>query len=192
MLLWTTSAGANPPVLLVLGDSLSAGYGIDVTQGWVALLEARLEQEGHAYRVVNASVSGDTTHGGLARVEALLASHRPSIVIVELGGNDGLRGLPVDETRNNLARMIDLSRQNGAKVLLAGMRLPPNYGVTYTRRFHALYQELGETHQVPVVPFFLDGIGDKPELMQTDGIHPRAEAQARMVENIWPALASLL
>lgn len=189
---WAASAPAANPVILVLGDSLSAAYGIDPNQGWVALLRQRLERTGYRYEVINASVSGDTTRGGLARLSAALTQHRPRIVIVELGGNDGLRGLSLADMRANLSGIIERGRASGARVLLAGVRLPPNYGEAYTQKFHEVYRELARTYRVPLVPFLLDGIGGRQELMQSDGIHPGPGAQARMLENIWPHLLPLL
>lgn len=179
-------------VIVVLGDSLSSAYGLDMQSGWVQLLQDRLDDDGTGYRVVNASISGDTSNGGAARLSAEIDKHSPDIVIVELGGNDGLRGLPLDVTRENLERIIVESQAAGARVLLLGMRLPPNYGPAYTAAFHAIYQELGEKYDVARVPFLLDGIGGVDELMQPDGLHPRAEAQPRMLENVWPHLKPLL
>jgi len=172
----------------VLGDSLSAAYGLPEEAGWVALLAGRLPGD----RVVNASVSGETTAGGLARLPALLEQWRPDWVLLELGGNDGLRGLPPAHTRNNLARMIELSRAAGAQVLLIGIRLPPNYGQAYVQAFERIYPELAESHDVPLVPFLLEGVATRPGLMQPDGIHPRAEAQPLMLENVWRTLAPRL
>ena len=185
-------AAAGGGVIVVLGDSLSSAYGFDVDSGWVRLLQDRLDDGGAGYRVVNASISGDTTSGGLARLPGALKEHDPDIVVVELGGNDGLRGLPLDVTRENLERMIVLSREAGARVLLVGMRLPPNYGPAYTEAFHAIYQELGDKYDVARVPFLLDGVGGVDELMQADGSHPTREAQPRMLENVWPHLEPLL
>ncbi|HMZ10245.1 MAG TPA: arylesterase [Plasticicumulans sp.] len=181
------------PVILVLGDSLSAAYGMPIERGWVALLAARYAAAAPTPpRIVNASISGETTRGGLERLPALLAAHRPELVVLELGANDGLRGLPVADLEANLARMIELSQQAGARVLLLGMRIPPNYGPRYTERFHASYAGLAARYDVPLVPFFLDGVAGDPALVQDDGLHPRAEAQPRMLENIWPALDTLL
>jgi acyl-CoA thioesterase-1 len=179
-------------VILVLGDSLSSAYGIDVQSGWVQLLQKRLDEQGANYLVVNASISGDTSNAGAARLPSALATHKPDIVVVELGGNDGLRGLPLSETRANLERIIVDSQTAGARVLLLGMRLPPNYGPAYTDAFHAIYQTLANRYEVARVPFLLDGIGGVDELMQADGIHPRAEAQPIMLDNVWPALQPLL
>ena len=190
LLLWAQGAVAG--TLLVLGDSISAAFGLDTRQGWVSLLEQRLAAEGFDYQVVNASVSGDTSAGGLARLPTLLAEHRPQLVIVELGGNDGLRGQLPAQLKQNLAGMIDASQQAGAKVLLLGMQLPPNYGARYTRAFAAVYSELGKEKNVALVPFLLEGVGGKPELMQADRIHPAVGAQGLLLDNVWPALKPLL
>ena len=185
-------AHATGGVILVLGDSLSSAYGLDVTAGWVQLLQNRLDKHNVAYRVVNASISGDTSNGGAARLSSALEKHAPDVVIVELGGNDGLRGLPVSVTRANLQRIIVDSQIAGARVLLLGMRLPPNYGPAYNDAFHAIYEQLAEKYQAGRVPFFLDGVGGVDGMMQADGIHPRAEAQATMLDNVWPHLQPLL
>jgi acyl-CoA thioesterase-1 len=185
----TQAAGG---VILVLGDSISSGYGLDVENGWVQLLQDRLSQQNTDYRVVNASISGDTTNGGAARLGPALDKYRPDIVVVELGGNDGLRGLPLSETRANLERIVVASQQAGARVLLLGMRLPPNYGPAYTDAFHAIYQDLANRYQVAQVPFLLEGIGGVETMMQADGIHPRATAQPLMLNNVWPYLQPLL
>ncbi|MDX1433888.1 MAG: arylesterase [Gammaproteobacteria bacterium] len=179
-------------VILVVGDSLSSAYGMDAREGWVALLEQRLDARGAGYRVMNASISGDTTAGGVSRLPRALESHDPDVVVIELGGNDGLRGIPLEETRSNLARMVELAKAHGARVLLLGMRLPPNYGPMYTKRFHEIYADLAEANGVARVPFFLEGVGGVRELMQDDGIHPRPEAQGRLLENVWPHLEPLL
>lgn len=186
------SQDADPYTLLVFGDSLSAAYGIEESEGWVALLEARLEDKQYPYQVVNASVSGETSTGGLARLPAALASNNPDIVILELGGNDGLRGLPLASLRQNLNRMIELSRETGALVLLAGIQIPPNYGPRYTVPFFEMYGEIAEQQVLPLVPFLIDGIPQQPDLMQNDGIHPKAEAQWMIVENVWPYLEPML
>jgi acyl-CoA thioesterase-1 len=188
-----SAAHAEAPVILVFGDSISAGYGLPrVEQGWVALLQAKLKQQGYGDEVVNASVSGETTEGGLARLPRALSLHHPQIVILELGGNDGLRALPVADMRSNLSQMIDLATAAGAKVLLLGMRIPPNYGPTYTAQFSAVYADLAQTRHVPVVSFLLDGIALNADLMQADGIHPNPSGQPRLLENVWPALLPLL
>ncbi|PAV49741.1 arylesterase [Pseudomonas sp. HAR-UPW-AIA-41] len=186
------AAPLRAEVWLVVGDSISAAFGLDTTQGWVALLQKRLDQQGKRIQVVNASISGDTSAGGLARLPALLAEHRPALVMIELGGNDGLRGTPLAQLQQNLANMIAASKSSGARVLLLGMRLPPNYGKRYTEGFAGVYEQLAVTHQVPLLPFFLEGVGGVPGLMQADGIHPTAAAQPRLLDNIWPLLEARL
>lgn len=188
----TSAADGAPPTVIVLGDSLSAGYGLAVEETWVSLLATRLAQEGYGHRVVNASVSGDTTSGGLARLGPVLERHDPELVIIELGGNDGLRGLPLDVVRSNFVAMIERSREAGAEVVLLGMRIPVNYGPRYAESFHALYGELAQTYDLEWVEFFLDGVALDDGLMQADGIHPNAEAQPVMLENAWPAVAAAL
>ena len=187
------SARAETPVILVFGDSISAGYGLArVEQGWVALLQTRLKEQGYGYQVINASVSGETTAGGLARLPRALTLHQPKIVILELGGNDGLRALPIAQMRANLVRMVDLASAAGAKVLLLGMRMPPNYGPDYTEQFRLAYSDLARDKKLPLVPFLLDGIALLPNLMQADGIHPNELGQAPLLNNVWPALKPLL
>lgn len=190
LLLWAKGAAAG--TLLVLGDSISAAFGLDTRQGWVSLLEQRLAAEGFDYQVVNASVSGDTSAGGLARLPTLLAEHRPQLVIVELGGNDGLRGQPPAQLQQNLAAIIQGARESGARVLLLGMQLPPNYGARYNALFSQVYADMAGAAQVPLLGFFLDGVGGVPALMQGDGIHPNAAAQPRLLDNLWPQLKPLL
>ncbi len=185
-------ARAEPPVILVLGDSLSAGYGFDIREGWVSLLQQRLQRQGYPYRVVNASVSGDTTAGGRTRLPAALKRHRPQIVVLELGGNDGLRGLSLAQTRGHLVAMIRSAQAAGAHVILVGIQLPPNYGPEYTGKFRAIYDELAREFKLTRVPFLLEGVALTPNLMQADGIHPRAAAQPRLLDNVWPQLAPLL
>ena len=186
------ATGADKPVILVLGDSLSAGYGIPVEQGWVARLQKRLDAEGYGYAVVNASVSGETTAGGLERLPRALQKHDPAVVIIELGGNDGLRGLPVAELRANLEALVAASRQAGAEALLAAIRMPPNYGPQYTERFYAVYESLARERKVPWVPFFLEGVALREDLFQDDGIHPAIDAQPILLDNVWPVLEPLL
>jgi acyl-CoA thioesterase-1 len=186
-------AGAAPaPSILVVGDSLSAGYGIELRDAWVTLLQQRLTKQGYLHAVVNASISGDTTAGGRTRLPAALKRHRPQIVILELGGNDGLRGLSLRETRANLDTMIKAAQSAGAQVLLVGIHLPPNYGPDYTGKFHAIYRDLAHTYSLAFVPFLLEGVALTPGLMQPDGIHPRAAAQPRLLDNVWPYLEPLL
>ena len=179
-------------VLLVLGDSLSAGYMMPLDQAWPNLLEDRLESDDSPWRVVNASISGETTQGGRARLPGLLGRHQPDMVIIELGGNDGLRGFNAEITRNNLAAMIEASQAAGAEVLLAGIRLPPNYGPRFTERFEAIYPELAARYDALLVPFFMEGVALDPELMLSDGIHPNAKAQPRLLENVWNVLGPAL
>jgi acyl-CoA thioesterase-1 len=186
-----TSATAQPGIL-VLGDSLSASYGIAQKAGWVNLLQQRLTDQNYPHQVINTSISGETTSGGLTRLQRTLDTYNPSLVIIELGGNDGLRGLPLDKIRSNLAAMIEQSLAHGAQVLLAGMRLPPNYGPAYTKRFHEIYLSLAERYKIALLPFFLDGIAQKTDLMQADGIHPRSVAQTLILDNVWDVLEPLL
>lgn len=191
-LLLALSAPARAEVWLVVGDSISAAFGLDTQQGWVSLLQKRIDAQGREVRVVNASVSGDTSAGGLARLPALLAEHEPALVIIELGGNDGLRGVPLAQLKQNLEEMVRLARDAGAQVALLGMRLPPNYGRRYGEGFAAVFDEVARERQVTLLPFFLEGVGGVPGLMQADGIHPTAEAQARLLDNAWPLLAPRL
>lgn len=181
--------------MLVVGDSLSAEYGLPRGRGWVALLEQRLAREKIAARVVNASISGDTTSGGRSRLPALLAEHRPTHVVIELGGNDALRGLPLAMTRDNLVAMVRAARAAGARVLLVGMQVPPNYGRRYADEFAALFGDVAKAEGAALVPFLLAGVADGPDptaLFQPDRIHPNADAQPIMLDNVWPALRALL
>ena len=178
--------------ILVLGDSVSAAYGIPQARGWVALLGERLKRERADYIVVNASLSGDTTGGALARADAALAKRKPAIVILELGGNDGLRGLPVAEMKRNLSAMIEQSTKSGARVLLVGMKIPPNYGPDYTAAFDAVYADLAKHHKIALVPFLMEDFADQPDLFQPDRIHPAQAAQPLMLERVWKALQPLL
>lgn len=188
----TIELGPAGPVL-ILGDSLSAAYNIPVDSGWVALLDDRLNDRLRpAPKVINASISGETSAGGLSRLPALLAEHSPAVVVIELGGNDGLRGLPPGQFRDNLDAMIAMSRETGAKVLLLGIDIPPNYGRAYRDRFTAVYRDLAGKHEVPLVPFVLEGAAGQPEMMQPDGIHPTAKAQPIVMETVWTALWPLL
>jgi len=188
------SAVAQPtvPVLLVVGDSISAGYGLARGEGWVDLLVARLARDGYRERVVNASITGDTTAGGRARLPALLREHRPGIVVIELGGNDALRGGNLDATRANLDAMVKDAQAAHAKVLLVGMKVPPNYGTTYARRFDALFAEVAKARGVALVPYLFEGFGDDLAQFQQDRIHPKAAVESRILDNVWPALAPLL
>jgi len=178
--------------LLVLGDSISAAYGIQREEGWVVQLEARLADLDPAWRVVNASTSGETTGGGLARLPAALATHAPALVVIELGGNDGLRGYPLARIRDNLDALVRVASDAGSTVLLVGMEIPPNYGPRYTQGFAALFREVAQTHEVPLVPFLLEEVALRPGMMQADGIHPTAAAQPLLLDTVWPYLEPLL
>lgn len=178
--------------LLVYGDSLSAGYGLPQGAGWVTLLEHRLKRDKLDYAVVNASISGETTLGGRNRIDAALREHQPAVVVLQLGANDGLRGNPLDDTRRNLIAMVEACRKANARVLLVGMRIPPNYGPVYTRRFQALFAEVARQQNVSLVPFMLQGFAENRDLFQSDGIHPAAEAQPRVLENIYKRLQPML
>ncbi len=183
---------AEPATLLVFGDSLSAGYGLEEEQGWVKLLSDRLQAGNWPVTVINGSVSGETTTGGLARLPAMLDTYAPDLVILELGGNDGLRGLPIRNMRENLTAMVELAEAAGATVLLVGIQIPPNYGPRYTGPFFEQFGELAHEKGLALVPFLIDGIPQQPELMQRDGIHPKAEAQGMILDNVWPVLEPLL
>lgn len=187
-----TAAAPQERTLLVFGDSLSAAYGLRAEQGWVAQLQKRLESQGYDYRVVNASVSGETTAGGRARLVRALDTHEPDLVILELGANDGLRGLPVKDARANLATMMREIQQRKARLLLVGIVMPPNYGARYAESFAAMYPDLASEFKAPLVPFLLDGVALDANLMQADGMHPNAAGQPRLLENVWPHLKPLL
>lgn len=187
-----TTERAPKPSILVFGDSLSAAYGIAQARGWVALLGERLKRERADYSVVNASISGETTAGGRARLESALARHRPALVVLELGANDGLRGLPIEAMKANLSAMIRASQAAGARVLLVGMKLPPNYGPDYTAEFESAFAELANRHKTALVPFLLEGFAEKPGLFQADRIHPTEAAQPLMLDRVWKALRPLL
>lgn len=178
--------------IVVFGDSLSAAYGIQQSEGWVTLLQNKLKQEKLDYKVVNASISGETTSGGLGRFKAMLAAHKPDIVVIELGANDGLRGLSVKEMHNNLDSMINQAKAIKAEVLLLGMKIPPNYGMQYTQQFSDTYADLAKKYSLNLVPFFLDGVAGNPDLVLNDGLHPKAEAQAKLLDNVWPQLKKIL
>ncbi|MCA0911447.1 arylesterase [Marinobacter nauticus] len=192
LLLLTLPALASQNTVLVLGDSLSAAYGVPSETAWVELLRDRIESQDLDWTVVNASISGETTDGGLRRLPGLLEAHDPTIVVIELGGNDGLRGFPPNVIESNLANMIEQVRDTGATPLLVGMQIPPNYGQRYTTMFADIFPTLSDRYNTVLVPFFLDGIYDQDGLMQGDGIHPTEEAQPRLLDNIWPKLEPLL
>ncbi len=191
-LLFASSAYPAAPAILVMGDSLSAGYGIDARDGWVNLLGQRLRQQGYPHTVINASISGETSAGGRARLPQALQRHRPQVVVIELGANDGLRGLSLTQTRANLAAMIESAQNAGSRVLLVGIHLPPNYGPEFTGKFRALFDDLVRKYRIPYAPFLLEGVALSPGLMQADGLHPRATAQPRLLDNVWPYLEPLL
>jgi acyl-CoA thioesterase-1 len=183
---------AQAQIILIFGDSLSAAYGMPIEQGWVALLEDRLSSRGYDYRIVNASISGDTTASGRARLPQVLATNEPAVVVLELGGNDGLRGLSLKEMKNNLADMIIRAQDNGARVLLVGVQLPPNYGPFYTERFQSVYSQLANEFEVKLLPSLMDGVGTEPTLMQSDGVHPNVKAQPLILDQVWERLLPML
>jgi acyl-CoA thioesterase I len=195
LLMISAAAESNPlqaPTILIVGDSISAGYGIQRDAGWVSLLQQRIDELGIGYRVVNASISGDTTAAALARLPQTLALHRPRIVVLELGGNDALRGYPIEEIAGNLRELVDTAQRTGASVLLLGMEIPPNYGARYTQAFASMYRTVATDTDAALVPFLLDGIATDATRMQSDGIHPTAAAQPHLLDNVWPMLQSLL
>jgi len=191
-LIFCSSASANSPTILIIGDSLSAAFGIEQQQGWGALLQERLLQQDLDYKVINASISGETTSGGLTRLPALLNRYQPWIVILALGANDGLRGLSLRQMRTNLSSITEQSKREGAAVLLVGMQLPPNYGPAYTQTFHDTFKQVATSQNVPLIPFLLDGIGKDKSMFQQDGLHPTAKAQLKILDNIWTKLQQLL
>ena len=180
------------PSVLILGDSLSAAYNMETRDAWPSLLQARLNQDGYDWRVFNSSITGDTTQGGLARLPRLLERHQPEVVVLELGGNDGLRGLSTEVTRENLAAMIEMAQARGAKVILAGIRIPPNYGAQYVAEFESIFPELSREYSTALVPFFMEGVALQPGMMQADGVHPSVEAQPVLLDNLWAILQPLL
>jgi acyl-CoA thioesterase-1 len=193
VLLLTASAhGADTPTVLIFGDSLSAGYGIDVDQSWTSLLQARLESQGYEHRVINASISGETTEGGAARIESALESFNPALIILELGGNDGLRGFPPSRMKGNLDKIISRSKASGAAVVLLGIRIPQNYGQRYREAFDNVFREVAADYEIPWIEFFMDGIALNDELLQSDRIHPNAAAQPILLDNAWPIINKAL
>ena len=192
MLLAVNAHGTETPTVLIFGDSLSAGFGIDVDQSWTALLQQRLDEQGYEYRVVNASISGETTEGGATRIQRALDNFDPALVILELGGNDGLRGFPPSTVKGNLDRIIRASQDYGAAVVMLGIRIPANYGPRYTTAFENVFRELAAELEVPWIEFFMDGIALDTELMQADGIHPNAAAQPILLDNAWPIINEVL
>jgi acyl-CoA thioesterase-1 len=184
--------GTEAPTVLVFGDSLSAGYGIEVDQSWATLLQTRLKEQGYEHRVVNASISGDTTEGGAARIAQAIESFSPALIILELGGNDGLRGIPPSRMRDNLRTIIKTSTASGAAVVLLGIRIPPNYGQRYIEEFDDVFRQLAAELEVPWIEFFMEGVALNEELMQSDGIHPNAIAQPLLLDNAWPIINTAL
>lgn len=191
MYLWQAAAYGDTNTIVVLGDSLSSGYGLGREPSWVTLLSNRLDAEGYGYEVVNASIAGDTSAGALSRLPQLLETHNPGILLIEIGGNDGLRGQPVANLRGNLEQIIEMSIAAGANVMLAGIQIPPNYGTTYTDALAAVYPELASQFDIPLVGFFMDGVALREQYMQRDGVHPNAAGQRILLDNVWPILESL-
>jgi len=193
ILLWCLCGNAYAKAnIIVLGDSISEGYGINPAEGWVSLLKKKLHDEDYTHDVINASVSGYATNNGVARLPELLNQYHPKIVIIELGGNDGLRGIPIETIRNNLAKMITTAKDQKARIILVGMKIPPNYGQDYTLAFDTMFLELSSNYKLPLIHFFLEGVYDHPGMMQSDGIHPTTKAQPILLNNIWPVLLSCL
>ena len=188
----SATPASKAPLILIFGDSLSAEYGLKRSSGWVSLLQDRLKAEGFPFRIVNASISGETTAGGLTRLPALIKKHQPAAVVLQLGANDGLRGLPVSQTERNLKRMLEISTAQGAQALILGIRVPPNYGPDYARQFDGVFRKIGQETRTPVVPFLLEGFADRVDYFQTDGIHPNERAQPMMLETVWPVLKPVL
>ena len=187
-----TVAQPNNPTILVVGDSLSAAFGMEQSKGWVSLLQKKLQTNNYPHKVINASISGETTQGGLTRLGLLLESYKPEVVLLELGANDGLRGLPLQLMQDNLDKMIRAVKDKGGKVFLIGMQLPPNYGINYTNGFIKVYRDLANKHQIALVPFIMDGFAANLDMIQADGLHPKAEAQPLMLENVWSQLVDLM
>jgi acyl-CoA thioesterase-1 len=193
ILLVTANAGSTePPTVLIFGDSLSAGYGIEVNQSWAALLQARLNEQGYEHRVINASISGETTEGGATRIESALADFSPQLIILELGGNDGLRGFPVARMRTNLEKIVLRAKASGAAVVLLGIRIPTNYGPRYSAEFEGVFRQVSENLNVQWIEFFMDGIALNDDLLQEDRIHPNELAQPRLLDNAWPIISATL
>jgi acyl-CoA thioesterase-1 len=192
LLMTASAAGNGSPTVLVFGDSLSAGFGIDVDQSWTALLQSRLEKLGYEHRVVNASISGETTEGGAARIETALTTFSPDLIILELGGNDGLRGFPPERIKDNLMKIIERSKASGASVVLLGIRIPTNYGPRYTAAFEAVYRQVANDLDIKWIEFFMEGVAMNEELLQADRIHPNTEAQPILLDNAWPIISATL
>jgi acyl-CoA thioesterase-1 len=192
LLIAASAEATEPPTVLVFGDSLSAGFGIDVDHSWTALLQSRLEKLGYEHRVVNASISGETTEGGAARIQTALKAFSPDLVILELGGNDGLRGFPPERVKSNLETIVERSKAAGASVVLLGIRIPSNYGARYTAAFEAVYRQIADDLNVRWIEFFMEGVATNDELMQADRIHPNTKAQPILLENAWPIISAAL
>ncbi len=192
LLICVQSYATETPTVLVFGDSLSAGHGIEVDQSWTALLQSRLDNQGYEHQVINASIGGDTTESGAARIGQAIETFAPSLIILELGGNDGLRGIPADRMRGNLHKIIKTSKDSGAAVVLLGIRIPPNYGQRYIEDFDNVFRELANELDVPWIEFFMEGVALHDELMQSDGIHPNADAQPILLDNAWPMIDAAL
>ena len=192
MLLIVGTSHAQEPTILIVGDSLSAGYGIDVDQSWATLLQLRLEDQGYEHRVVNASIGGETTEGGATRIDQALQTFNPTLVILELGGNDGLRGIPASRMQDNLENIILKSEASGAAVVMLGIRIPTNYGRRYREAFEKVFRNLASQHDIPWIEFFMEGIAFNEDLMQSDGIHPNATAQPLLLDNAWPIISAAL
>jgi len=187
-----SSAAVQAKTILILGDSISAAYGIPVEKGWVSLLEQRLVRHGYDYKVYNASITGETTMGAKMRLQDLLTKHQPELVVIELGGNDGLRGFSLKEIEDNFVEMVEMIKQSGRKTLLVPMKMPPNYGAAYNKKFSSIYMQVSETMDVAISKFIFQGFAEDPEMMQADGIHPVESVQSVMLDNIWPSLKSVL
>jgi len=192
LLLVAGTSHAQEPTILIVGDSLSAGFGIDVDQSWATLLQSRLEEQGYEHRVVNASIGGETTEGGATRIDQALETHSPTLVILELGGNDGLRGIPASRMQDNLENIILKSEASGAAIVMLGIRIPTNYGRRYREAFEKVFRDLASQHDVPWIEFFMEGIAFNEDLMQSDGIHPNATAQPLLLDNAWPIITAAL
>jgi len=192
LFLAATADSAEPPTVLVFGDSLSAGFGIDIDQSWTSLLQSRLQEQGYEHRVVNASISGETTEGGAARIDSAVETFQPALIILELGGNDGLRGFPPSRMKENFGKIISTSKSSGAAVVVLGIRIPPNYGQRYTELFENVFREVASEYDVPWIEFFMEGVALNEELMQNDGIHPNAAAQPVLLDNAWPMISDAL
>jgi acyl-CoA thioesterase-1 len=191
-LLSVSAQSTEPPTVLIFGDSLSAGYGIDVDQSWTTLLQERLQKQGYEHRVVNASISGETTEGGATRIYSAIETFEPDVIVLELGGNDGLRGFPPSRMKSNLEKIVRTSKESGAEVVLLGITIPPNYGRKYIEMFEDVYRQVAEEHDVPWIEFFMEGVALDEELMQGDGIHPNAAAQPILLDNAWPIISEAL